>query len=918
MNFYIRNLVSALLALTFLTSVDASLEEYLLQIQLPPMCDMCVRLFTEVSNMPDSTQQDTRARDVCSAFPPAAKTGSFSLDCVSATSYAVASPIEHCASIGICPTACNFCETRVVTDVYQAWGSDQNAIDFCHAQWGSYRSDENECMNRVETFKGKMPFAADFDPAFEFCHTEPYGCDDFNLPEWTYSQSAQTCIDAPLDLQCPNGVVDVTYGEVCTSVPAVDDSSLLLSTEVEDLCFVNPCKRDLSCDCNSGYKNDGPFNCVLDTDSNVFTDNRRAASLIQVNTTALLVVSSKVRAKRRRAVFRSSAVSTEHVMLALEKQAEQMKAAVSDQGTCVYDEWTYFTDSPTDGITGNIVGTYSQHEYYCLAIRQTESEITMALNLNNGEGGESVSATVNVAVGDMFLNPLNADGTYTAIPDVNGQSKLYAVHFDYMNDNGDALGVYSNAVFRTVGASNAGFSSVAGYMNFIDTATSTNVNSAPFNVFGGGIDDEPNAGLGYLGDVTLNELIPGSSVFVDGIEVEYYWHEDFSYPEDVADWNTVTQFYGLDWLPNFGDGIYTRIIKIARTAFPANAQTYRAHVAAECFNDVVAGVFTICEIPSTSPSISRSSTNSPTVSKTPTATISVSTSLSSSAAPSMPSFGLCTCMDYDLGDVSDTDIGINTLSLGGFTANGLDTEGRLFVCGDANLRDFSVGDKLVSDTGRDDLVVMGDLSFSTGNVMSGNIRVNEAAGTSVTIGNQVLSGLTDGRAVLSYDTSSSIVSEQGFDCDGAQSFYENMALALNNIVSLGSVIYENDRVLLTRVTDSSTEYFDASCSQLMSGMRIELAGVPDGQTVVINWTPDSNGKCNFLSTDLVNSFAKVVFNFPDPTDITLRNTHLNANILAPFGTLFGNGGYVTGQIVVSTFLGGIQQNWQKCEACLQY
>lgn len=276
-------------------------------------------------------------------------------------------------------------------------------------------------------------------------------------------------------------------------------------------------------------------------------------------------------------------------------------------------------------------------------------------------------------------------------------------------------------------------------------------------------------------------------------------------------------------------------------------------------------------------------------------------------------------MDYDVGDVSDTDIGINALALGGFTANGLDTEGRLFVCGDANLRDFSVGDKLVKDTGRDDLVVMGDLTFSMGNVMNGNIRVNEAAGTSVNIGNQVLSGLTDGRDVLSYDTSSSIVSERGFDCNGAQSYYENMAMALNATQSLGSVSYENKNLLLlTRVTDSSIESFDASCSDLRSGMRIELAGIPEGQTIVINWASDFDGQCNFRSVDLINSFAKVVFNFPGATGITIENTHLNANILAPFGSLYGTGGYITGQIVVDTFLGGIQQNWRKCEACLQY
>ena len=65
-----------------------------------------------------------------------------------------------------------------------------------------------------------------------------------------------------------------------------------------------------------------------------------------------------------------------------------------------------------------------------------------------------------------------------------------------------------------------------------------------------------------MSETPFNNLVPGYSKFEGGLssDVEYYWTEDpETYPEDAADLATLTDDYGLTWVPYEGLGIHHRI-----------------------------------------------------------------------------------------------------------------------------------------------------------------------------------------------------------------------------------------------------------------------------------------------------------------------------------------------------------------------
>jgi len=509
-----------------------------------------------------------------------------------------------------------------------------------------------------------------------------------------------------------------------------------------------------------------------------------------------------------------------------------------------------------------------------MAIKQDGENLFIAINTQLYPEGELLPSCV-VSLGDMFINfEVNQYGKHVPIPDVNG--RLWAIKHDESNDSPFDVGLYSDAVFKTVAPINAGFATSNGYIEDVQHKDGV-------VHMGGGIDTYDDQGIGYLGEVPLNSL--ESATFVDTVDVVIYDHWFADELQEVED-------LGLDWTNNGGNCDFTRYITVPRQSMPHSAASILIHNAHECFNDVFAAKFDLCEVPSITP----------TISTTPSRSATPSVSLTSSPAPETDAYA-CTCFNF--GEDSD----LNTLSLGDFTATSSDTEGRLGVCGNAILTGYTVGTKLAGSFTGSSLAVEGDLTFNSGEVKRGVI---EHVGT-LDLHSSVYHGLGD-------DSVSQVTS--ALACDTAGNYYPNLGLLLQSESAGGTTtLFDDGTLTLERNSTSPVSElvkFDVPCNVFADATYLKIVGVGMDDTLIVNLVSDG-GSCAFDSIKLlVPNPAKTVYNLADTTSLTITNVDVQGAILAPLAAVSAQGGVVNGQSIVASWSGVTQQNLGECKACLPY
>jgi choice-of-anchor A domain-containing protein len=243
------------------------------------------------------------------------------------------------------------------------------------------------------------------------------------------------------------------------------------------------------------------------------------------------------------------------------------------------------------------------------------------------------------------------------------------------------------------------------------------------------------------------------------------------------------------------------------------------------------------------------------------------------------------------------------LVLGNFEGTS-DTEGRLFVCGDATLRDYSVSSKLKRDHHRDDLVVGGNLNFHVGRVVSGNI----VYGGDAQIGRPVAEGIIAHNFTIRQEP-------HRYDCDNAEMYFKTMSFELGNLRPSGETSLSKDGTLeFIRASASNPEVFDFDCKNIDKVRRIQFAGVEESGTVVINMRGSSCALTSFIIKPVTSS--KLLFNFPEASEIKINAVSLDGNFVAPFAHVEGHGGVIVGQSVFGSMKGSTQQNMVHCDACV--
>jgi choice-of-anchor A domain-containing protein/uncharacterized repeat protein (TIGR01451 family) len=238
---------------------------------------------------------------------------------------------------------------------------------------------------------------------------------------------------------------------------------------------------------------------------------------------------------------------------------------------------------------------------------------------------------------------------------------------------------------------------------------------------------------------------------------------------------------------------------------------------------------------------------------------------------------------YDLGAAE----GFNLFVLDTLIQPSSDTEGKVAVGGYADLRNYSVGDKLPLNSGNV-LVVGNHLTFISGRVYNGKALY----------GNFITS-------TTGFSADDGIEHNSVIDFNAAKIHLTNLSNQLSALAQTDTVKNEWGHVEL--VGHNNTEnvfYVDGSMISAANNFTVD---VPNNSTAIVNVSGnyvDWKGGFNVVGT----SKEKVLINFFEADTLKLQYINVTASILAPNTVLDFPTGLVTGQVMVRCMFGTGQFN----------
>ena len=228
--------------------------------------------------------------------------------------------------------------------------------------------------------------------------------------------------------------------------------------------------------------------------------------------------------------------------------------------------------------------------------------------------------------------------------------------------------------------------------------------------------------------------------------------------------------------------------------------------------------------------------------------------------------------------------------------SGADSEGRMFVGGNAIFDGYAIASQEDADCSRWDLVVGGDLTVSGGSVSNGKIAVG---GTYNPVG-----AFTAACGVWEDTTPVDFVALRA----EMLAYSEAMAAYPEN----GDSVVSNGALMLTG-TDPTLNVFSVTAAELNNSLQLS---VPEGSSVIVNvsgedvvWSgqgfllPDGGAACRGATSDWCHS---IMYNMYEATSLELSGIGVQGSIMAPYATFTGNGGNVDGQVIVEYLYGGIE------------
>jgi len=234
-------------------------------------------------------------------------------------------------------------------------------------------------------------------------------------------------------------------------------------------------------------------------------------------------------------------------------------------------------------------------------------------------------------------------------------------------------------------------------------------------------------------------------------------------------------------------------------------------------------------------------------------------------------------------------------------------EGSLYVGGDADLQAYSVGAVLSNSEGaRDDVVVNGELTFSSGYVPNGNVVYGAATSD---VSNPVLN---------SFNVLNSARHEvSAFDFTGGNTCYNEQQTGycmLADTEAASTQVYTTDSKLVFTATTSRFDYvvFNIPCGNVQNITELEF-DVPTDSTVLVN-LHQTGGTCKLQFTHSFDP-KKILFNSCGADTVKISG-HVRGSVLAADAEVVGTAGMLDGQLVAGSHTGKLQYNSHTFDGCL--
>ena len=276
----------------------------------------------------------------------------------------------------------------------------------------------------------------------------------------------------------------------------------------------------------------------------------------------------------------------------------------------------------------------------------------------------------------------------------------------------------------------------------------------------------------------------------------------------------------------------------------------------------------------------------------------------------------------------------NAFIFNNFKGNASDVEGRLAVGGNLNINNFAIGERLTdSNYGRDDLIVGGDLTFTNGRILNGNARSGGAYNHGVDVANPFGTlGYYTGADYNASNVNGEYRAGNPLDFTAVKNDLLSKSSAWGALAATGSAgqpVDLNGYAQLNNLSlvGSSTDVniFTLTAEQLSNANKFSL-DIPLTSWALINVTGNSLITLdNFAffrggvqiqdensdplygpvvahgSTSIYSE--RVLFNFVDATDITLRDIGFKGSILAPKANVTFYDGHLNGNLIAASFTG---------------
>lgn len=262
---------------------------------------------------------------------------------------------------------------------------------------------------------------------------------------------------------------------------------------------------------------------------------------------------------------------------------------------------------------------------------------------------------------------------------------------------------------------------------------------------------------------------------------------------------------------------------------------------------------------------------------------------------------------------------VNVIVFGNANPSGADSEGKMWVGGDASLSGYSVGS---NDLGGS-TTACSETNLVVGGNLSGQVNANK--------GKVAVYGSTSGASV-SWSTTPACGYDKSKPVDFAalQAKFEGYSAALAQYdeidpSTVGTVKITNGALVLVG-SNTTLNVFNVTGDQLKSINSFDLQ-VPKQSSVIINVSgttilmgnmgykfPDGAGLCK---ADKNSTWChRIVYNFYEATKITISGTGVQGSVIAPYATVDGGGGNIDGQLVCKNLTGGLEYHPYFFSGCL--